>query len=634
MKNFYSFFAFLLMLIIHQNAKAQLFGQDVKVTPGDSLNQDEVKIDVAFNGWIYALHNTQDINGGGLTLRRSIDSGATWVTIERYHVANLQYKQFDLVVAGADTNTLRVFVAAVNYDVATGTYSLFVDKYNGNGTFSDNVLYNGPSFQKIYDVAIATDYKFPAVGASPYSIGLVYSRYTSAQDSIIYYCSTDGGNTFLPSQKVATTGYYFRNVDIAYARSSSGSNGRYVFAWERMNTSTSVVGNIYTARNTSTVDGATSTPVNLDSLSNTMIGVCRNPRISAMQGTIDSDSGGVTAIVVVDRFYGPDYDVLGFVNKRAHFTDFWYRFDLNNTGNSDMFGAVTYDPTNNNFVATYLDSSNQKLVLTYNNYNMSAPSSWNTLSTNYANHPDELTTPAPSIAINPVNAKAALAWVLKENGKNTAYFDAEYSTIGPITSTVNKTICQGDSVLFNGTYYKAAVSGLAGDTVPAFNGVDSSAVFNLVVNPLPVPVISVNANTLSTTAFSTYQWQLANVDIAGATTQSYVAQASGSYNVVVSDVNGCVGSSAPVNLTVISVDEAAGELNLKVYPNPVVNDLHFDLGNMASANITLTDLQGRELISREVQNHQVLHVGELTAGVYLLNVSNGTQSGTLRIQKQ
>ena len=56
--------------------------------------------------------------------------------------------------------------------------------------------------------------------------------------------------------------------------------------------------------------------------------------------------------------------------------------------------------------------------------------------------------------------------------------------------------------------------------------------------------------TLSTGSYAAYQWYLGGAPIAGATSQTYRATASGSYSVTVSDVAGCAATSVPSAVTV------------------------------------------------------------------------------------
>jgi hypothetical protein len=413
-----------------------LYSNDV-IIQNDTVDQQRVRISVAFNGWIYAALNKEDVaaDAGGISILRSKDNGLTWNLIDSYMPAGYRYPAFDMVVAGTDTNNLVVYLAGINYNVTSTSYVLFVDRYDGRtGQFlSSNFNYSAGT-RKIYDVALATDYTHPAVGVSPYSVGMLYSTYTPSQDSIVYRGSIDGGVTWTVNQPVAVTGNYFGKVSISYGRSASGSNGRYFGAWERRPSSFSRTGNIYTSRSQSTVDDVWITPQNVDSVSTTMIGLCANPQIATSFGTTDNDSGSVTAVILVQRDYtgnGSDYDLLGFYNKRAHFTNFWYRLDIVNSGENDLQPDVSYDPTNQNFLAVYYDSTNGRLPYVVNGVNLATPSTWSTITPQYNDVTTNLRAAWPRVEINPVAVQTAHAWLAFDGtGNGVAMFDAEYNFTG------------------------------------------------------------------------------------------------------------------------------------------------------------------------------------------------------------
>jgi hypothetical protein len=84
----------------------------------------------------------------------------------------------------------------------------------------------------------------------------------------------------------------------------------------------------------------------------------------------------------------------------------------------------------------------------------------------------------------------------------------------------------------------------------------TSAFVPVTVNPLPTPTVSANGPTtfcqggsvtLTASAGSSYLWST------GAVTQSITVSAAGNYSVTVTDINGCVGTSAP---TVVNVNAA------------------------------------------------------------------------------
>lgn len=410
------------------------FGMDVIVQGSPSIDQRNVVANTSYNGWIYAAFTTIDTtnNAGGITIVKSTNKGASWNVLDAYSVPGIRYEDVDIEVTGTDTNDLRLFVVGLRHDIVAGTYNAFIDRYNAlSGVFNNQAFNYNAGTAKIYDLDLASDYKFPAANTIPYGIGLILTRFTPVADSVLFFCSLDAGSSFSVKQVVGTTGSYFGKVSLSYGKSASGSNGRYFAAWERKNSPSARNANIYTSRSVSTVDGSWITPINLDSISVTMIGLCRNPRIATLQNIIDSDSGGVTALVLVDRDYNgdaSDYDLLGFYNKRAHFTNFWYRLDVHNTSDNDMQSDVIYDADSNVFHATYFDSTNFRMPYLTNDMNLTAPNTWNVV-TNFYNDTTVATNPYPRLTHNSVESGIAAVWTRNVGGNGVAMFDANYTVV-------------------------------------------------------------------------------------------------------------------------------------------------------------------------------------------------------------
>lgn len=81
------------------------------------------------------------------------------------------------------------------------------------------------------------------------------------------------------------------------------------------------------------------------------------------------------------------------------------------------------------------------------------------------------------------------------------------------------------------------------------NGYSNATVFDsieVVVNPNPAALLV--SDTLTTEVFTTYEWLFDSVNIHGADRQFYKPVYNGSYSVVVTDSNGCVGQSLPVQV--------------------------------------------------------------------------------------
>ncbi len=150
---------------------------------------------------------------------------------------------------------------------------------------------------------------------------------------------------------------------------------------------------------------------------------------------------------------------------------------------------------------------------------------------------------------------------------------------------------------------------------------------NVGVNPNPsVPSITVDNNILSSSASSGNQWYLDGQAIPGATQQSYVAQQSGDYYVVVTNAHGCSAESSVMPVTLTNVNDWQQTSEIQVYPNPSDGELNIKfVGSKENAWLKLYDISGRLLTSWKVNpgapHHiEVLNLDHLEVGTYKLHV--------------
>lgn len=682
MKNVYLFIACIICLLYSKTAAA--YGNDVIISNEPGVTHSEVDIDVAFNGWIYAAYSFVDDNEGGICIRRSKDNGLTWQTLDSYSVQNIRYSTFDITVAGTDTNALALYVSGVNNNLTDNTHTVFMDKYDAqSGIFINAIFIEGGGTRKIYDVAIATDYKFPAVGASPYSVALVYTYDGVSADSVRYVVSTDGGNSVQPVTTVTTSARRMGKVSLAYGKSLSGSNGRYFLAWEEFETPTAKTGHIYTSRNQSAINGVFIPAVNLDSVNTGMINLCRNPRIACSHADVDNDSASVTTVVLVERDYnadGSDFDILGFYNKRSHFTNYWYRLDVHNSSANDMQPDISYDPAAQNFMVTYLDSTGGILPYVINEWNLNAPNAWTTVTAQYNDIASNLRTAFPKVVVNPGNGKAVHAWVQENgSGNGVALFDAEYRqtavtnltettcanapfsfngqmldtsgvyrdtittaqgdsvvilslTVNPYeTKTVAESICAGNVFAFNGQ--NLSVPGTYYDTLSASAGCDTIVTLNLTVNIVVTPVINQAGDVLSVQPYNSYQWILNGTDIPLANGQTHTAASNGTYTVEVTDVSGCSATSAPVTVTGVGIGTIQ-EAGINIYPNPTADVLNIEMTTKGNANLIIADVAGSIVMEKTISGNERINLQHLPQGVYMLQFIQAGRTSSAKITKQ
>ena len=178
---------------------------------------------------------------------------------------------------------------------------------------------------------------------------------------------------------------------------------------------------------------------------------------------------------------------------------------------------------------------------------------------------------------------------------------------------------QTDSVLIHapvGTYQvtvRDSTGCLVNDTIAIGTQTPPSATISLLPN-----------DTLKTSLSSSYQWYLNGSAITGATSQYYVAQQNGNYDVVIIDSTGCTSSaSSPIyigNLT--GIDEINGT-GVRLYPNPATNSVTIFSDN-SSTILKLCDLTGRELISKEISGKMNnFDISLFANGVYIIKILQG-----------
>ncbi len=206
-----------------------------------------------------------------------------------------------------------------------------------------------------------------------------------------------------------------------------------------------------------------------------------------------------------------------------------------------------------------------------------------------------------------------------------------------ITPAGNIKICAGDSAILTatiGTAYQwlqggISVTGANNATyavhtantyaivVTNTNGcADTSLTDTLIVNLLPVPIITASGSVLGTGIYSTYQWNRNGTPITGAVGQTYtIVVTSGDYTVTVTDSNGCAGTSA-IYTPGTGIHEISFGRTVSIYPNPVMDWLHIDATTPVVASIST--MEGKLLTDRASQKQ--INISALPEGLYLLRV--------------
>jgi len=220
-------------------------------------------------------------------------------------------------------------------------------------------------------------------------------------------------------------------------------------------------------------------------------------------------------------------------------------------------------------------------------------------------------------------------------------------TLAP-TGTIK--VCAGDSAALTastGTAYQwlqagAPISGATNATYKAHtantysvvvtntNGcADTSLVDTLIVNPIPVPVITASGSVLSTGTYSTYQWSRNGTTITGAISPTYtMVVMSGDYTVTVKDSNGCRGTSTIYTPTT-GIHEIGAGKTISIYPNPAKDWLYIDATEPVLISISAID--GKLLLDKAAT--QKINISDWAEGLYLLRIYDKKTGALLLTEK-
>lgn len=414
-----------------KNGNSVFFGNDLFINDQPSQNQKPVAICSAFNGWLYAAFiydATLRVPLAKVTVMKSIDNGLSWSFLfDNWWPSGgyPQYSTVDIVTTGNSISNLKVILAMVVLSNTTLIGSGHVERWNGiTGMFEQQLVSSG----SCYDIALATDFLYPATSSNPHSLGILYStRWAGLGDDSLYFrSSSDGGMSLDNERVIASTGKRFHKVALAYGRSPSWSSGRYFAAWEEQDVSGSMPGRIYTSHSNPNFNSAFTTPVRLDDLDPANTNQCINPAISCQYSNVDNDSSNLTAIVLFDR-YNPSnnkYDINSYYNLQAtNHTKFW-PMNISDPLHSNSQSDIAFNPFDYTFMMTYFDSTTLKLPFLVNNFNLRTPNNWQLTSQGY-NDNTNLSNPYPKITVNFDLHSGATSWIANRDGGNgAAMFDA------------------------------------------------------------------------------------------------------------------------------------------------------------------------------------------------------------------
>ncbi|MFZ4413435.1 MAG: T9SS type A sorting domain-containing protein [Bacteroidales bacterium] len=196
----------------------------------------------------------------------------------------------------------------------------------------------------------------------------------------------------------------------------------------------------------------------------------------------------------------------------------------------------------------------------------------------------------------------------------------------------------------NGSGTSTTISNLAAAnynyTVTNASNCTSAASANVVINAQPVtppkPVITLNVNVLQSSAATGNQWyNLSTGLISGATASTYNPVQTASYFTIVT-LNGCESDSSNIiYYNYIGINEFSISNNIKVYPNPVHNELILEAkGNTEKLSFEILNVIGQVIFKGKLIEKTIVETSNFIPGVYLIKLENGKTYQFKKIVKE
>ena len=134
-----------------------------------------------------------------------------------------------------------------------------------------------------------------------------------------------------------------------------------------------------------------------------------------------------------------------------------------------------------------------------------------------------------------------------------------------------------------------------------------------------------------------YQWKKNNVNISGATLNSYVTYTEGNYKVNVTNSFGCSKLSGKKTVTTncrMVADAFNNSDEIKIYPNPASEYFNIVLNKNSFYEITIYDMSGKKMENSSVTNTGNFIIGEnLEPGFYLCEIISENRRELFKIIK-
>jgi len=183
-----------------------------------------------------------------------------------------------------------------------------------------------------------------------------------------------------------------------------------------------------------------------------------------------------------------------------------------------------------------------------------------------------------------------------------------------------------------------SVAGTYSVTVTNSDGCSESDDLVLTIyNSPPSPTITQSGNQLTADAgYPSYDWYLDGVYLTTTTVNTLDITQSGSYEVFVTDQNGCSSFSNAFNGSYTGI-ENVNEISLLIYPNPTDGKLFIEFGFNSSIQLELINILGETMMAKNIPANTrelELNLSAFASGVYFLVIHSNENEVTKKIVLQ
>ncbi len=569
-----------------------------------------------------------------------------------YHTSNGSY---DACILKLDSNGDLIWVKTFGGDTADYVWSICVDSNNDvyiTGYFEYTVDFDpGPGV-----------FNLNANGTTGHEDMFVLKL--DSDGNFIWaqnYGSTerDGGRSILTDDfgNIYVTGFYYGTVDFDPGPSTNNltSNGE----WDTFILKLSASGDLVWVKSVGNGSFNRGNSLALDSAGNIYVA-------SYYQGTIDADPGQN-----VDNLtsYPNSYDV--FILKLDNNGNYlWAQSVGGSTGNDEPY-SITISDEGSMLVTGYFNGSGDfdpgastHTLSSNGGHDIFIISLCEDVSASFSHQTNLLeATFSPSIEnadsvywdfgdgdfsndLNPVHTYDTLGiYQVCLIVKNSCSSDTICESVD-VTCNTNFTIsvngslefCEGDSVVLGAPTGGASYIWSSGDTTQSISVISAGEYYATVesggctlssdtlttsvttVNPV---IQTVDNQLVCSGTYSSYQWYQNGQPIAGATSQAYTPQSSGTFYVEVTDDNSCKGTSSLIEFSAnIGVDDINEEKPYEIFPNPgfgeisIINHVPFK-----SLSYEVFDVTGKQMLEGEVNDSKASRVELPHSGAYIIRLN-------------